>query len=455
MNLARRPAWRLWALGVGLASIAGCATFRPASAPVPPRARNVVLMIGDGMADAAITIARNYHVGAAGRLHLDTLPHTGAATTYAVLEADPSLPDYVTDSAASATALATGRKTANYRVSTAPQTHALLPTILERARAAGRRTGVVTTASLADATPAAFVAHVNDRWCHGPEQMGACPRFVRAFGGPGSIVEQMVELGPEVLLGGGADAFGQTIGAGPGAGRRVRDWAADQGYRVIDDASALASVQPGTKVLGIFAPMEFTVGRGGVVTSLPPMPRAERCRELQRPATQPSLVELTDTALRLLAPQDAEAPGFFLMIEGALIDKRAHAADLCGQIGETVEFDAAVARVLAFAAQHPDTLVIVTGDHDHAPQIVATQFAGVSPGITATVLTADGAPMTVLYGTSGLGLKQQHTGTQLRVAATGPGAERVRGVLDQTEVHGLMEAALGLPPAPPTASGNR
>lgn len=424
----------------------GCATQRRQAAVAPPSARNVILLIGDGMADTAITIARNYHVGAAGRLRLDLLPWTGSATTYALLEQDPSLPDYVTDSAASATALATGSKTSNYRVSTAARTNLPLPTIVERAGAAGIRSGLVTTASLADATPAAFVAHVNDRWCHGPAQMAACPLYNRAMGGAGSIVEQMIELGPQVLLGGGAASFAETITAGPGSGLRVRDWASERGYSVIEDAAALSTVAAGAKVLGLFAPMELTVGSGGVVASRPPMASAERCREVPRPPAEPRLAAMTQAALHLLHREPAAGSGFFLMVEGALIDKRAHAADVCGQIGETIEFDAAVAVALAYAEQHPETLVLVTGDHDHAPQIVSPAFAGNNAGWTATLLTADGAPMTIHYATAGLGQKQQHTGTQLRVAAMGPGADRVRGVLDQTDIFDLMAAVLGLPP---------
>ena len=81
-------------------------------------AQNVILLIGDGMGDSEITLARNYALGASGRLDLDTLPVTGAYTTYSVQESDPALPDYVTDSAASGTAWATGTKTSNGRIST-------------------------------------------------------------------------------------------------------------------------------------------------------------------------------------------------------------------------------------------------------------------------------------------------------------------------------------------------
>src|SRR5205085_5655311 len=104
-------------------------------------ARQIILYIGDGMGDSEITLARNYAVGAAGRLALDTLRFTGEYTTYAVSEEDPSRPVYVTDSAASATAWATGSKTSNERISTTAKTGRPLQTILEIAQQRGYRTG--------------------------------------------------------------------------------------------------------------------------------------------------------------------------------------------------------------------------------------------------------------------------------------------------------------------------
>src|SRR5689334_8077474 len=84
--------------------------------------KHVIFFLGDGMGDSEITIARNYFVGANGRLNLDKLPATGSITTYAVQESNPKLPEYVTDSAASGTAWATGVKTSNGRISTTPGT---------------------------------------------------------------------------------------------------------------------------------------------------------------------------------------------------------------------------------------------------------------------------------------------------------------------------------------------
>src|ERR1051325_7448340 len=164
-----------------------------AQTPRGVRARNVIFLIGDGMGEQEIALARNYQVGAAGRLTMDKLPVTGVATTYSLQEKDPAKPDYVTDSAAGATAWTTGHKTSNGRISTAAGTNTILKTILEIAQERGYRTGNVTTAELTDATPAALGAHENDRRCEGPSDMARCPQFKTDAGGPGSIAEQLVD----------------------------------------------------------------------------------------------------------------------------------------------------------------------------------------------------------------------------------------------------------------------
>nr|AAD45540.1 streptomycin-6-phosphate phosphatase [Streptomyces netropsis] len=184
--------------GVLLTSVT-VSSAAPPSGPVsgdfrPSPARNVILLIGDGMGDSEITAARNYAVAAEGRLTMDRLPMTGSSLTSAVDERGH--PDYVTDSAAGATAWATGRKTVNGRISRTPDTNEPLPTLLELARREGYATGNVTTAQLTDATPAALTAHVTDRSCKGPADMAACPADTWARGGRGSIAEQ-TPAGPE------------------------------------------------------------------------------------------------------------------------------------------------------------------------------------------------------------------------------------------------------------------
>jgi alkaline phosphatase len=410
------------------------------------RARNVILLIGDGMSDSEITMARNYHVGAAGRLALDTLPFSGSYTTYAVQEQNPALPDYVVDSAASATAWATGRKTSNQRLSTAASTGERLTTILELAQANGLATGNVTTAELTDATPAALAAHVNHRRCQGPGDMAACPSDEKSAGGPGSIAEQLVDHHVDVLLGGGQQRFDETIQAGPYAGQTVLQSATAQGYTVITDSTGLRAIEPAQRVLGLFATAEMTPEWSGTPALVYPGSGPQRCRENQRPEAEPSLAEMTRTAIDLLERSPAgRNKGFFLQVEGASIDKRAHVADPCGQIGETVAFDAAVRVALAYAAAHPDTLVIVTGDHAHSAQIVpplTPQDHG--PGLLSTLITADGEPMTISYATNVPGRFEEHTGAQVRIAAIGPQAANVMGVTDQTDLFHTMSRALGL-----------
>ena len=406
------------------------------------KTKNVILLIGDGMSDSNITIARNYAVGAAGRLALDTLPMTGAYTTYALQEANPTLPDYVTDSAAAGTGFATGQKTSNGRISTTAGSDVDLPTILDWARQKGMLTGDVSTAELTDATPASPAAHVASRRCQGPQDMKNCPQDTKAVGGPGSIAEQMVDHGVDVLLGGGRQRFDQVIQGGVAAGMSVVSYAQSNGYQFVGDAAGLDAAEPTSKVLGLFASGNMTAewtGEPATVEGSGP----QTCAQGQRPSNEPSLAAMTQKAIELLDTRGKTVgrPGFFLQIEGASIDKREADADPCGQIGETVAFDAAVQVALGYAAARDDTLVIVTGDHAHTSQIIPVD--AVSPGLTSTLITADGAEMKVNYATSLPENGQEHTGSQVRVAAMGPQAERVLGVTDQTDLFRTMAIALG------------
>lgn len=404
------------------------------------RARNVILLIGDGMGDSEITIARNYARGAAGRLAMDSLPLTGAYTTYAVSKADPRRPDYVTDSAASGTGWATGHKTYNGAISVTPDGRPQ-PTLLELAKRAGFGTGDVTTSELGDATPAVLASHVADRSCQGPADMAKCPAQDKASGGAGSISEQQVQTGADVYLGGGKARWVQAIKAGPFKNKTVVDQAKAGGYNVVTDAAGLAAARPGRKLLGLFAdgnlPQERT-GPAAKVGGTGP----SRCTA--NPAfTGPHLTDMATKAITLL---DARArhsrKGFFLQVEGASIDKRDHAADPCGQIGETIEFDRAVQASLRYARSHPDTLVVVTADHGHTSQIIPLEAQ--SPGQTATLITADGVPMKINYATNTPGQSQEHTGTQVRIAARGPQAANVLGVTDQTDLFRTITRALGV-----------
>ena len=134
------------------------------------KARNVILLVGDGMGDFELSAARNYEHGAGGRLNMDAMPDRSTVTTYSVQENSPETPNYVADSAATSTAWSTGVKTSNGRISTTAGADEDVPTSMEMAQDAGMLIGNVSTARLTDATPAGAMAHVAKRGCEGPVQ---------------------------------------------------------------------------------------------------------------------------------------------------------------------------------------------------------------------------------------------------------------------------------------------
>lgn len=406
------------------------------------KAKNVILLIGDGMDEQQITAARNYELGADGRFALDTLRYTGDKTTYSITPAGE--PDYTPESASTATAWSTGSKTVDGRISTDRNDKDLHPTILELAKSKGLKTGNVSTAELTDATPAAQMAHVANRSCQGPQNMGACPQDRKSAGGPGSIAEQSIDNRVDVLLGGGAARYDQPITEGPDAGQTVSQDAAEDGYQVVRNEGELAAVRPGQRVLGLFNAGNQTQEWTGQPASNPPS-GPQVCNEAnrdQKATPEPSLSQQTQKAIDLLGAKKSSKKGFFLQVEGASIDKRAHASDPCGQIGELVAFDKAVKVALDYARKNKDTQVMVTGDHSHTPQIIEDDSN--PPGFASRLTTKEGQVETISYGTGRTPSSQEHTGAQIRIAAEGPGAVNVLGLIDDTDQYGIMAGALGL-----------
>lgn len=407
-------------------------------------AKNVILLIGDGMGDSEITAARNQARGAGGFFPgLDALPLTGQYTHYS-LDKKTHKPNYVTDSAASATAWATGTKSYNGAIGVDVNGKDQA-TILELAKAAGKATGNVSTAELQDATPAALVAHVTSRKCYGPEKTSElCPGNALEQGGKGSISEQLLKTRADVTLGGGAKSFGETAKAGEYQGKTLREQAQALGYQWVDNLDSMNAIQVADQskpVLGLFADGNMPVRWLGPKASYhgnidKPVVTCEVNKD--RPASVPTLAQMTKKAINLLSSNDK---GFFLQVEGASIDKQDHAANPCGQIGETVDLDEAVQEALAFAREHGDTLVVVTADHAHSSQIIENGTK--APGLTQAVNTKDGAVMTISYGNSEED-SQGHTGTQVRIAAYGPHAANVVGLTDQTDLFFTLKDAMGI-----------
>jgi alkaline phosphatase len=422
--------------------------------------KNVIVFLGDGMGDSEITAARYYYAGAGGHLRMDALPFTGEQTTWSLKPgAGPAyLPDYVPDSAATGTAWATGRKTIDERISQGPSTAVEVPgdnasyrTVLELAQKRGMATGNVSTAEITDATPAVLASHISLRGCQGPnDTRTSCPHETKAAGGLGSIAEQEVDHGIDVILGGGKARYDQAL---DGSTQTVTQYAqAQKGYRLVANASELGAVkdlkQP---VLGLFTGGNMSLEWNGPVakTQAPDggYGAPVTCETDKRPATEPSLVDMTTKAISLLDRKSRN--GFFLQVEGASIDKRDHAANPCQQIGETVAFDRAIGAALDWQRSHPDTLIVVTADHGHTSQIVSEDSSGTSgpTGYAQDLRTKDGQLMRIAYGTAGgltrpdaSTLSQQHTGTEVRIAAIGPQAARVNGIIDETDIFGILSS---------------
>lgn len=406
--------------------------------------KNVILLIGDGMGDSEITSARNYAMGAGGFFKgIDALPLTGQYTHYS-LDKKTQKPDYVTDSAASATAWSSGVKTYNgaLGIDVSGKDHV---TLLELAKKAGKATGNVSTAELQDATPAAQFAHVTGRKCYGPEETSEkCGTNALENGGRGSITEQMIAGRADVTLGGGAKSFSQVAKAGEWKDKSLRDQALARGYVIVenlDDLNAIKQADQQKPLLGLFSPGNMPVRWQGPKASYhgnldkPPVVcvnNAERTKEV------PTLAVMTEKAIDLLKTNEK---GFFLQVEGASIDKQDHAANPCGQFGETVDLDEAVQKALEFARADGNTLVIVTADHAHSSQIIEADAK--APGLTQALTTKDGAVMAISYGNSEDD-SQGHTGTQLRIAAYGPHAANVVGLTDQTDLFFTMRDAMAI-----------
>eukprot|EP00439_Symbiodinium_sp_Y106_P090055 s1_g2591.t1 len=419
-------------------------------APSSTPARNVILIIGDGMDDHQITIARNYLTGVTGQLTLDTMARRSIAQVLTVSNMAPDLPVYVADSANSATSIATGTVTSRGRISTSAGADEDLPTIVELASDAGFKTGLVTTASVTDATAAAFYAHISLRVCENPTMMRDallfdripidCSPDMKENGGLGSISEQLVSSDLDLVLGGGSKHFEPQM---EDATLTVAEAAEAGGFQVLNNIEDLTSAPLDAKWLGLFAPSTLPIrlqGEGGRAAEKPlpsfmnrvhwsqgdvTLPEPTTCEANPDFEGTPGLKLMTDRALDRLSQDNAE--GFFLMIESASIDKQSHLRNACGSIGEVAQLEEALQSALSFADENPETLIIVTADHGQAAQLVPTEslfdafgLPVYTPGQVMRIRTPEGALMTVNYATNSF-LSEEHTGVSVPVLTNSAG----------------------------------
>jgi alkaline phosphatase len=338
------------------------------------KVQNVILMIGDGMGLAHITATRIHYQGANGTLNIDRMPYTGFARTH-------SDDDLVTDSAASSTALSTGFKTHNGMIGVTPDTMKVL-TIVEACQRMGMASGLVVTCEVTHATPAGMAAHVVSR-----KQQDL-------------IAEQYLNRRVNVILGGGLVYF--LPESQPQSKRKDEKdlirLAVSEGYEFVDTRDALQKAKS-KYVLGLFAPEAL-------------------CDKPE----EPSLEEMTKTALRLLGK---EPKGFFLMVEGSQIDWRAHNNDENGVYEQTEQFDEAVGAAMDFVARDKHTLLVITADHE-------------TGGMAITSGKVRSKEMSINW------ISTRHTGVMVPVYAYGPGSDRFTGTFDDTQIPIRIASLLGI-----------
>ena len=320
----RHPARTLVALVAVLLVLAAWGATGLSSAAAADQPRNIIIMFADGAASTQWDFGR-YSSKVLRQQPFVTTDIVFRQGVVGLLATSPS-DAYVTDSAAAASAMSTGFKVKNGAISITPD-GASPRTVMEAAKAAGKRIGLVTTATVYDATPAAFALHTASR------------RDSQA------LVDQLRALEPDVVMGGGADYF--LPASAPGGKRKdgqdvIAAFRA-RGHTVVRTPGELAAAS-GPKLLALFSDddMDFEIDRD--------------------PAREPTTAEMATAALTALAQQSPN--GFVLLVENENVDTAGHHSDAASLMRALWAFDDAVKVALEFQKRHPDTLVIVTGDHE-------------------------------------------------------------------------------------------
>lgn len=387
--------------------------------------KSVIFFLGDGMAQAHRDAGQLFSVGAYAPLVMDSLPYAGLIGTNSVTEGE-----LITDSAAAATSFATGVKTFNGAIGV-DASGASVPTLMELAKAAGKSVGIVTTSQVTDASPAAFAAHVQDR----DEQSEIARQFIE-------------ETQVDVILGGGEDRWlpAGTPGAFPDNPPEDDEEASESdkgdliakaqelGYAYVSDADGLASAT-GPKLLGLFANEEMF------------QQRPEEQGDLYEPVV--TLDKMTAKAIEILSANPA---GFVLFVEEEAIDEMSHSNNATLMLKGVQELDKAVTVGLDYASANPDTLLLVTADHECGGLTIEgpddPDYPDESGTGGADDISAEDGPFPVAdsgytfildWTTTG------HTGVRVPITSVGPGAEQLTGVFENTYLFVVLATVLGLP----------
>lgn len=450
-----------------------------ADAPIVGKARNIILFIGDGMGVTTLTAARIHQgqrQGVDGESFvtaMDRLPNTALVKTY-------SHDGQVSDSAPTATAMLTGVKTRNGVIGIGPEvaendcaaskSHRL-PSLFELAQGQGLATGVVSTARITHATPAASYAHTPQRDWEADGDLSADARKQGCIDVARQMIEGEVGSRLDVILGGGRAYFLPASAADPEyadrKGKRTdkRDLTAEWQKRnslgaYVWNSQSFAKVDLARtpRLLGLFEPDHMQY-------------EADRAKDT---GGEPSLAEMTRAAITMLG---SRGKGYMLLVEGGRIDHAHHAGNARRALEDTIALDEAVKSALEMTDRQ-DTLVLVTADHSHTismsgypsrgnPILGTAAFGGqaikAKDGKGYTTLGYAGGPGAVTetprpdplqVDTTALDYKQQslvplnsetHAGDDVVARASGPMAHLVKGTIEQNTLYYVMRQALALP----------
>ena len=359
---------------------------------------NVIYLIGDGMG-----------FGAVSSLLLTVEEQTGFEMAPVIgLSETCSANNYVTDSPAGGTALATGTRTCNGLLGVGPDS-LQLTSILKKAQKMGKKTGIVVNTTLTEATPGAFYAGVTSR--------------KDSY----TIAKQFTESGVDIAIGAGLTAFINRPDSIDLTAVLI-----DKGYDVYLDWKSVLNSQS-EKFVGILQMSDVHRRNKPSTKTASAADGAEVCLAAQLAATDDTndsirFAEpdryLEKACIKTLEQLEKNAPkGFFLMVESAIIDGYGHNNDAEGMVEEMQEFDRTLKALIAYVNKHPNTLLVVTADHETGGTCVSYKSHPVNQ--------PEG--MQLSFNTKG------HSGTVVPIFAYGAGAENFAGIFKNKNIPGIIE----------------
>ena len=385
-------------INVIIAAIAALALASCCTNAQQQKPKNVIYLIGDGMGFGAVS---SLLLSEDGQTAFEMSPVIGLNETQ-------SANNYVTDSPAGGTALATGTRTCNGFLGVDPDT-VQLTSILKKAQAMGKKTGIVVNTTLTEATPGAFYAGV--------------PSRSMSY----KIAEQFTQSNVDIAIGAGLSAFINRPDSVDMTAVLI-----EKGYNVYLDWKSVLNTQS-EKFVGILEMSDVHRRNKSSNKTAGAAEGAEVCLAAKLAAEAGNLdttrfseptVYLEKASVKALELLSKNAPeGFFLMIESAIIDGYGHNNDSEGMIEEMKEFNGLLKALVAYVNAHPETLLVVTADHE---------TGGTNVGYKShTVNQPEGLTMT--FSTKG------HSGTVVPIFAYGAGAEKFQGIFKNMEIPGIIE----------------